>query len=160
MRDAELYDRLREVLGLGWVDLPNEAPFRRTGGPGKMLERLLGLDGGNFDSPDSGRWEIKYHSGTALLTLFHLEGEPKGYMRGLIQNYGWADGRGRTSFRHTIHASSERGFYVVNENNRIIIRNRLTNDFDLAYWTHDRLITAGSLAATSTSVTWKSPGSG
>ena len=142
LRDAELYSRLRGLLQSGWMDLPDEPGYRGTGAPGKMLEYQLGLDGSNYDSPDSGRWEIKFHSGSALLTLFHLEGQPRGHMNLLVRRFGWPDKNGRTSFRHTIHGQSDRGFYVVNEGNRIIVRNDADENFEWPYWTHDRLINA------------------
>lgn len=142
MKDADLYQRLRTLLSAGWIELPDHPPFRGTGGPGKMLERQLGLDGGNYDSPDSGRWEIKYHSGSALLTLFHLEARPKGHMNLMVPRFGWPDSNGRTSFRHTIRSHSDRGFYVENAEHRITIRNNNADDFESPYWTHDQLINA------------------
>ena len=72
MTDADLYARLRGVLRRGWIPMPDYSGYRGTGAPGKILEELLGIDGGNFDTPDAGRWEIKFHSRNALLTLFHL----------------------------------------------------------------------------------------
>ena len=76
--DKELYTRLRDVLKRGWIPLPDEKGYGGTGGLGLFLEKLLGLSSGNFDVPDSGRWEIKFHSKKALLTMFHLEGKPRG----------------------------------------------------------------------------------
>ena len=140
--DSDLHERLRAVLKRGWVPLPDYPGYRGTGAPGKVLEELLGLDGGNFDTPDAGRWEIKFHSHAALLTLFHLEAEPKGHMHHMVRAFGWPDGKGRTSFRDTVRGRSELGFQVVNEAGRITVRNRHGADIRWPYWTHDRLINA------------------
>ena len=143
MTDADLYARLRGVLKRGWITMPDYPGYRGTGAPGKILEELLGIDGGNFDTPDAGRWEIKFHSRRALLTLFHLEGEPKGHMHHMVREFGWADDKGRTSFRHTIHKGrSSLGFYVANEAGRITVRHPRVSDIAWPHWTHDRLINA------------------
>ena len=142
LSDDELNARLRSVLDADWVDIPDEPGFGGTGAPGRLLERLLGVNGGNFDIPDAGRWEIKYHSGGALLTLFHLEGEPRGHMHNLIAQFGWADQQGRTSFRHTIRSKSDLGFFIVNESDRIVVRHNELDESVSPYWTHDRLISA------------------
>lgn len=140
--DADLYARLRSVLKRGWIQIPDYHGYRGTGAPGTMLEELLGISGGNLDIPDAGKWEIKFHTRSSLLTLFHLEAEPKGHMHHMVRRFGWPDAKGRTSFRHTIHGRSERGFYVVNESNRITVRNDSVSDMEWPYWTHDKLINA------------------
>ena len=140
--DDTLQSRLRTVLNAGWVDIPDDAGFGGTGAPGRLLERLLGVNGGNFDTPDAGRWEIKYHSGGALLTLFHLEGRPKGHLRSIVSQFGWPDKNGRTSFRHTIRGKSDLGFYIANEPDRIVVRHESLAATDSPFWTHDRLISA------------------
>ena len=140
--DDTLQNRLRVVLEAGWVDIPDEPGFGGTGAPGRLLERLLGVNGGNFDTPDAGRWEIKFHSGAALLTLFHLEGQPRGHLRGMVSQFGWPDKNGRTSFRHTIRGKSDLGFYIANEPDRIIVCHDGLDEADSPYWTHDRLISA------------------
>ena len=143
MTDADLYARLRGVLKRGWLQLPDYPGYGGTGAPGKILEELLGIDGGNFDTPDAGRWEIKFHSRNALLTLFHLEGEPKGHMHHMVREFGWLDAKGRMSFRHTIHQGhSSLGFYTANESGRITVRHPHVSDIVWPYWTHDRLINA------------------
>ena len=40
----------------------------------------------------------------------------------LVHEHGWKDEFGRISFRHTIKGKSERGFYIVNEPDRVVIR--------------------------------------
>ena len=140
--DNVLHGRLRELLQQGWIDIPQTRGFGGTGAPGIMLEEMLGVRGGNRDTPDAGKWEIKFRSGTALLTMFHLEGQPKGHMHEVVRNFGWEDKKGRTSFRHTIHGATDRGFYVTDENGCVMIRNDQSGDTALPYWTHDSLINA------------------
>jgi len=143
MTDADLYARLRGVLKRGWIPMPDYPGYRGTGAPGKILEELLGVDGGNLDIPDAGRWEIKFHSRNSLLTLFHLEGEPKGHMHHMVRTFGKLDKEGRTSFRHTIHRGhSSMGLYVANESARITVRHPDVSDIVWPYWTHDRLLNA------------------
>ena len=142
LSDQILFERLRDVLARGWIPIPDLPGYGGTGAPGILLEDQLGLQGGNRDLPDAGKWELKYHSRSAPLTLFHLEAEPKGHMKDLVQRFGWMDDKGRTSFRHTIWGRSDRGFYVVNESNRISIRNDSGSDIAWPYWTHDKLVNA------------------
>lgn len=143
MPDEDLYARLRGILKRGWIQIPDCPGYGGTGAAGKILEKLLGVDGGNSDTPDAGRWEIKFHSKKALLTLFHLEGEPKKHMHHIVREFGWPDKKGRTSFRHTIHKGhSCLGFYISNESNRITVRHSDVSDIVWPYWTHDRLINA------------------
>lgn len=98
--DNEFFARLRGVLQRGWIPIPNYPGYGGTGGPGLMLEELLGFPVNNRDTPDSGKWEIKFHSGKAPLTLFHKTPEPKGNMHAVVRSYGWPDAQGRTSFRN------------------------------------------------------------
>lgn len=140
--DRELFGRLRALLRRGWVDIPGDPGYGGTGAPGKLLEELLGVDGANLDIPDAGRWEIKYHSRNAALTLFHKEARPAGHMHHLVREFGWPDKRGRTSFRHTIWGRSDRGFHVVGESDRITVRHGDGGDMVWPWWTHDDLINA------------------
>jgi hypothetical protein len=145
MSDAVFFDKLREVIGKGWITIPDDAGYGGTGGPGLLLEDLIGIDRNNRDGPDSGVWELKYHSGTAPLTLFHLSPQPQGIMHQVVRAYGWPDPKGRTSFRHTIWGKSPKGFEIVNDVNRIIVRNTgpdVDSDITPPYWTHDSLMNA------------------
>jgi len=108
-----------------------------------LLEDLLDIKANNADSPDLNDWEVKFHGGTALLTLFHKDPEPRGIIRHMVHEHGWPDDKGRISFRHTIGGETERGFYVVNEHDRIIIRNRF-KDAAVPHWTHNTLFNAFS----------------
>lgn len=77
------------------------------------------------------------------MTLFHLEGEPKGHMHPMVRRFGRPDRNGRISFRHTIHkGNSGKGFLVANESGRITVRHPHVADMAWPYWTHDRLINA------------------
>ena len=143
LTDDELFTRVRRVLRKGWIAIPNAQGYGGTGAPGRLLESELGLDGGKLDIPDAGKWELKFHSGSALLTLFHKEGRPKGHMHHLVRHFGIVDAHGRLSFRHTIRGrSSNLGFYVANESSLITVRNAVPNDIVWPHWTHDELITA------------------
>ncbi len=66
-------------------------------------------------------------------------------MHHIVRGYGWLDDQGRTSFRHTIWGSSPRGFRVISDSSRIIVRNEgPDNDPDIVppFWTHDSLMNA------------------
>lgn len=137
-----LFSRIRGVISEGWVQIPDYPGFRGTGGPGLLLEEKLGLSANNRDTPDSGKWEVKFHGGKSLLTLFHKTPEPKDVMHTMVQKFGWLDKEGRTSFRHTILGESALGFKVVSEVNRIIVRNPHHTDFLPPYWEHNTLLAA------------------
>ena len=145
MNDTTFFNKLREVIENGWYTIPEDVGYGGTGGPGLLLEDLIGIDRNNRDGPDSGIWELKFHSGKSPLTLFHLTPQPKGIMHQFVRGYGWPDSKGRTSFRHTIWGCSPRGFKIINDVNRIIVRN-IGPDVDIditpPYWTHDNLMTA------------------
>ena len=143
--DAVFFARLKTVIEQGWIQIPDRRGYGGSGGPGLLLEEMIGIDPNNRDGPDTGIWELKYHGGTAPITLFHLTPQPKGNMHNVVRGYGWPDTRGRTSFRHTIWGKSPRGFYVVNEANQIIVRNEAQGihpDIIPPCWTHDSLINA------------------
>ena len=145
MSDSTFFNKLREVIGKGWITIPDNGGYGGTGGPGILLQDLIGIDRSNRDGPDSGVWELKYHSGTSPLTLFHLSPQPRGIMHQIVRGYGWPDSKGCTSFRHTIWGKSQRGFIIVNDVNCIIVRNIGPNaDADITppYWTHDSLMNA------------------
>lgn len=121
-----------------------EDSYRGSGGPGIFLENLLGIKDNNRDVPDIEDWEIKFNGGTSLITLFHKEPEPRGIINQLVNKYGWEDGKGRISFRHTIAGCSARGFYIKNLDDRVIIRHK-DEDSIVPHWKHDTLMcSAGS----------------
>jgi len=140
--DTELFSNIRQAMKRDWIRIPVGYGYGGTGGPGRILEELAGVSAGNQDVPDSGKWELKFHSQNALLTLFHKEGEPKGHLHQMVRRFGWPDKKGRLSFRHTIHGRSDKGFYVVNESNRITVRHPDEADIVWPYWAHDTLINA------------------
>lgn len=135
------FKKVKQILKMGWIDIPDKKSFRGTGAPGRLLEHLLGIAENNQDSPDLMDWEIKFHGGGALITLFHKDPEPRGIVRNLVHEHGWKDEKNRISFRHTISGESDRGFYVVNEVDRVVIRHR-TKDTVVPFWKHNTLLNA------------------
>lgn len=121
---------------MGWISIPTDKSFNGNAAPGDFLEHLLGGQKNNRDSPDLMDWEVKFHGGNALLTLFHKEPEPRGVMRQFVHEHGWLDKENRISFRHTLGGESERGFYVVNDTDRILVRNKLTDNTNVPHWKH------------------------
>ena len=101
---AVVAKRLEELLERGRFSLPDPSEHKGyggAGGPGRWLEHLLGLDGGNADMPDSGKWEVKSHSGKSLLTLFHQEHSDGMLIQEICEKWGIAS-RGGRCFRHTV----------------------------------------------------------
>ncbi|MEO5857982.1 MAG: MvaI/BcnI family restriction endonuclease [Pyrinomonadaceae bacterium] len=139
---SALYTRLREILALGWQEMPKGvARYNGTGGPGNFLEDLIGLKAGNQDIADVLGWEVKYYTPQShLITLFHKEAGPFGIMRYMVSKHGWKDKENRLSFRHTIHGRSDR-FEVVNDAGQIIVR-PLKGNGPVPVWTHDDLLNA------------------
>ncbi|MGC6485557.1 MAG: MvaI/BcnI family restriction endonuclease [Candidatus Puniceispirillales bacterium] len=140
--NIDLSKTVQRIINDEWQSIPDS--FTGTGAPGNFLEHLFGIDGGNFDTPDTGNWELKFHGGGSLLTLFHQQSFPKGNLHKIVRGFGWEDNNGYTSFRHTIrggNVSTGRGFYITNENAQINVKNVETGDKVLAYWPHDILMT-------------------
>lgn len=138
---AASFRLISQILEIGTYIFPDDGKFNGSGAPGRLLEDLLGISANNADSPDLSGWEIKFHGGSSLLTLFHKDPEPIGIIRELVHAHGWDDGKGRISFRHTISKETARGFYVVNEADRIVIRNKF-KDAPVPHWTHNTLLNA------------------
>lgn len=128
---------VREVISLGEVEIPPQ--FRGSGAPGDTLEYLLNVRRNNRDSPDLADWEVKFHGGSALLTLFHKEPKPRGGLRPFVENYGWPSTNDEISFRHTISGSSPRGFIITNADDRISIANT-ANPALQVYWAHNTIL--------------------
>ena len=130
---------IQDIVKMGTVDIPSQ--FKGSGAPGNTLEYLLNLKQNNYDSPDLLDWEIKFHGGNALLTLFHKDPLPRGIMNQVVNRFGWKNEKGQISFRHTISGKSERGFCVNNENNKITVSN--VNDLSIEpYWEHNTILNA------------------
>lgn len=130
---------IKEIIAKGWMDMPVGKSYGGTGAPGRFLEHLCEIQENNRDSPDLNDWEVKFHSGTAPITLFHKSPEPRGIMGTVVHLHGWP-AKNQTSFRHTVWGTSDRGFYVVNESDRVVIRNS-NLDSVVPYWTHNVLLT-------------------
>lgn len=139
---AALYTRLREILALGWQEMPkNVARYNGTGGPGNFLEDLIGLKAGNQDIADVLGWEVKYYTAsTNYMTLFHKEAGPFGIMRYMVSKFGWVGKGGCKSLRHTIPGRSEL-FYVADDAGNVIVR-PLKGNGPVPTWTHDALLNA------------------
>lgn len=133
--------KISEILKTGIWNFPAAGKYNGSGGPGRLLEDLLGIKENNADAPDIKDWEIKFHGGGSLLTLFHKDPEPSGIIRNIVHAYGWPDRKKRISFRHTIQKETDRGFYVVNEDDRIVVRNR-HKDEAVPHWTHNTILNA------------------
>ncbi|MXW42129.1 MAG: hypothetical protein F4X48_03695 [Acidimicrobiia bacterium] len=115
MGDAEFFARVKEVMKTGYWELGHG--HGGTGGVGQLLEELLGVDGGNSDTPDGGKWEIKTHTGKGnLLTLFHKTGTPN--MRCILDSvYSYhpnGDVTKPRTYRNTIYGGTpnSQGFYA------------------------------------------------
>ncbi|HEY5463582.1 MAG TPA: MvaI/BcnI family restriction endonuclease [Hanamia sp.] len=130
---------IREIIEMGSVDIPPN--FKGAGAPGNTLEFLLNVKENNLDSPDLLDWEIKFHGGNALLTLFHKDPQPKGIMNKLVDAFGWENAKGQISFRHTISGKSERGFFIDNKNNKITVSN-INNLSIEPYWDNNIILNA------------------
>jgi len=133
------FAEIKKIIDMGWIDIPPEKSFNGNAAPGDYLEHLLGGQKNNRDSPDLADWEVKFHGGNALITLFHKEPQPRGIMKFMVHEHGWPDHLERISFRHTFAGKSNRGFYVVNEPDRIVVRHD-TKDTVTPYWTHNTLL--------------------
>jgi MvaI/BcnI restriction endonuclease family len=139
--DKDLFDRLRKLLDVGEYSIEDFGGYRGTGTAGLILEELLGFDPSNKDGPDSGRWEVKFHSGSSPLTLFHKTPEPARVMNSLLQTCGWVGKSGRLSFRHTIWGKSERGLVIKSEHQRIVVDLGKPETVS-PFWSHDTIINA------------------
>lgn len=130
---------VKNILNMGWVEVPTK--FKGHGAPGNTLESLLNIDENNNDSPDLLDWELKFHGGNSLITLFHKTPSPKGIMDKMVNEFGWLNDKNQISFRHTIKGKSERGFKVFNEDNKIIVKNLKNKDIQ-PYWEHNTILNA------------------
>lgn len=135
------FKEVRKIIRPEPYLIPDERSYGGHGAPGRLLENLLGIAENNRDSPDLHDWEIKFHGGGTLITLFHKDPEPRGIMRQLVHEHGWPDEHGRISFRHTIGGRSDRGFYVVNDPDRVLVRHDHI-DIVVPYWLHTTLMNA------------------
>jgi MvaI/BcnI restriction endonuclease family len=139
--DKDLFDRLKTLLAVGTYKFDEFGGYRGTGTSGLILENLLGFDPTNKDGPDSGRWEVKFHSGKSPLTLFHKTPEPSQVMKSLLKTCGWTGKSGRLSFRHTIWGRTERGLTVQSVDDKIIVDLGVANSTS-PFWTHNTILNA------------------
>ncbi len=135
---SKTFPVIEDVLSLGWVDMPEK--FQGTGAPGNTLEYLIDIEVNNNDYPDLNDWELKFHGGSSsLLTLFHKDPEPKGILNQVVDCFGWENDKGQISFRHTISGKSNRGFYIVNRDNKIYVKNDLNKKIT-PFWQHNTIL--------------------
>lgn len=134
-----VFPKIKKILDAGWIDVPTQ--FKGNGAPGNTLEFLLNVDENNNDSPDLLDWEVKFHGGNSLVTLFHKTPMPRGIMNHVVNEFGWENDRGQLSFRHTIKGSSNRGFKVVDEEDKIKVKNSSNLDI-VPYWDHNTILNA------------------
>ena len=136
IKKNELFDCIRERV----LETSHHLPDTGTGAPGMLLERLLGVEANSSDLPDAGGWEIKFHSGTAPLTLCHKTPEPDGAIKALIDQHGWTGSGGRRSFRHTISGGpSLYGFFVEDKEGCLHVSHAEGPE---VYWQKDDIINA------------------
>ena len=141
VKDKDLFREVKAILGKEY-EIPNKTGYGGTGGPGRILEELLRVEVNNQDLPDAGRWELKYTSNTAYLTLFHKDPCPRkpSVIRELVLNCGWECGD-HQSFRHTIWGRSPRGFRVEMSDDTVSVVNDAYPDI-APYWEIDELSNA------------------
>jgi hypothetical protein len=121
--EKELLYRCKELLAKREEFIIPPECGKGTGAPGHLLELLLGSNGSNKSIADSVGVEVKFHSSSSLLTLFHKEiSGGNSSILPLVRKYGFPDKKGRLSFRHTIRQSDK--FRVVQANGKIFVRSR------------------------------------
>ena len=127
LSEAQLLEKLREIIAHGAYDLSAYEGTGGNGGVGALLEQLLGIKGNNAPVPDAVEFEIKSKTGNSLLTMLHREpkGQGRNALGSVIPVFGWpmsekANQPGTLSFRQTINCNpSPRGFRVVLEDKAI-----------------------------------------
>ena len=133
--------QLKDILDLREYEIPKGQGFEGTGAPGLYLEHLLKLKTSNLDIPDAGAWEVKFTSGSALLTLFHKTANRDGpTIRDIIEKWGYIGRNGRPNFRYTV--CGQTSDYEVRDEEGFIRVRRGNDDSFVPFWSHDALITA------------------
>lgn len=138
---ASIRSKLQEILATREFEIPQGSPFGGTGAPGLYLEHLLDLKTSNLDIPDAGAWEVKFTSGSALLTLFHKEADRDGpTMKDIIDAWGYIGRNGQPNFRQTVCGQSSD--YRVSDADGTIRVSKVGDADTVPYWSHDVLLTA------------------
>ena len=119
----------------GILNTPYALENANTGEPGMLLERLLGIVNNAYDLPDIDGWELKYHGGASLLTLFHKT--PVQGVKELIDTHGWTGKDGRQAFRFTLSGNT-RGFLVTDDGNNLLVTHQESGVS--VQWSHDDII--------------------
>lgn len=73
--------------------------------------------------------------------MFHKDPQPRGIVDRMVDTFGWDNGRGQISFRHTIKGASARGFYVENNDNKITVINQKDPSVK-PYWDNNIILNA------------------
>lgn len=131
---------------------PHPGISRADGRAGLLLEKLLGIDGGNHDVADAVGFELKTSiSPNTPVTLFHKEALPRGNCTTMVHRFGWPAEYGDekhpvTSFRATIYGEwaskhEDITLRVVADNTHVAI---MSGQERVAYWRSDDLAAAAA----------------
>ena len=131
-------DLFEQVKGI--MNKPHKLTKRGSGAPGMLLEELLGIESNSRDIPDAGKWELKYHGGKSLLTLFHKNpASGTAGIKELIDHYGWVGKDGRQAFRKTFSGSKDEFMILDDGEDLVVSSNKVT-----LKWNHDVLMNSAS----------------
>jgi hypothetical protein len=131
---------------------PHPGISRADGRAGLLLEKLLGIEGGNHDVADAVGFELKTSiSPNTPVTLFHKEALPRGNCTTMVHRFGWPAEYGGekhpvTSFRATIYGEwtskyEDITLRVVADNTHVAI---MSGQERVAYWKSDDLAAAAA----------------
>lgn len=143
-----LIDEIRQAI----KDSPHPGISRADGRAGLLLEKLLGIEGGNHDVADAVGFELKTSiNPNTPVTLFHKEALPRGNCTTMVHRFGWPAEYGDekhpvTSFRATIYGEWTSKYEnitlrVVADNTYVSI---MSGQERVAYWKSDDLAAAAA----------------
>jgi hypothetical protein len=137
---------LKAIHSGEFIPIPSEREFNGDGGPGVLLERLAGVPlrrSRGKDQPDFDEgFELKYHGGSNLITMYHKTAKPAGIMKLVTKQFGKPydapdHGSDCVSLAHAVNIN---GFQLQDTDDKIVIdhpdRAYPTNPF----FTHDTLV--------------------
>lgn len=131
---------------------PHPSISNADGRAGLLLERILGIEGGNHDVADAVGFELKTSiNPNTPLTLFHKEAQPRGSCTTLVHRFGWDAEYGEEkhpvkSFRATIYGSWKSQYEPVTlnieaNNEHVSI---MSGDEKVAFWDSNDLVASAS----------------
>ena len=143
-----LIEEIRQAINCS----PHPGISRADGRAGLLLEKLLGIEGGNHDVADAVGFELKTSiSPNTPVTLFHKEALPRGNCTTMVHRFGWPAEYGGekhpvTSFRATIYGEwtskyEDITLRVVADNTHVAI---MSGQERVAYWKSDDLAAAAA----------------